>query len=25
MDKAALRRALIEERLNLPNRLQRSD
>ena len=25
MDKAALRRALIEERLNLPDRLQRSD
>ena len=25
MDKAALRRALIEERLNLPDRLQRAD
>ena len=25
MDKAALRRALVEERLNLPDRLQRSD
>lgn len=25
MDKAALRRALVEERLNLPDRLQRAD
>ena len=25
MDKVALRRALVEERLNLPDRLQRSD
>ena len=25
MDKAALRRALVEQRLNLPDRLQRAD